>query len=1145
MSLLRDYVCALRENNALGVSETSSYGALQTLLSGVGANLKPSVRCVLHPQSQGAGLPDGGLFSREQLQPLGHDYEPTQALQMTPSRGVLEVKGTSANLQTLVASQQVAKYLAKYRKVICTNYREFAVVELQNETPRVLETFSFAPDEVTSNEAAFWAATNDIAAFESEHGERFTAFLERALLYGAPLASPEAVAGFMASCAREAKLRVQSGDVPSLQRVRSSLEAALDVSFGDSRATAFFESSLVQTLFYGVFSAWVLWGRDNPPASNGQSSTRFDWRASAHYLHVPVLQSLFYEISNPQTLQSLDLVEPLNWVSDALNRVDRASFDERFSDGSAVQYFYEPFLAAFDPELRKQLGVWYTPQSVVRYMVERVHRTLIEELGLPDGLADERVVVLDPCCGTGAYLVEVIRRIHQTLQEKDDDALGATDLKSAVLNRLYGFELLTAPFVVAHLQLGLLLGSLGAPLKDSERAKIFLTNALTGWSEPDGDQIKIEMPELRAERDAADKVKQEKKILVILGNPPYDGYAGIAMREERELSQAYRSTTNPQLPRPEGQGLNELYVRFFRMAERKITQDTGEGIVCFISNYSWLDGKSHTGMREAFLSRFSQISVDSLNGDRFRTGKVAPDGTPDPSIFSMPSNREGIQVGTAIALMVRRANHSTNIEYSMRYRDLWGTAKHAQLEAETAGTAQAEYATLQPPLALGLPFMPTRTRENYTIWPLLPDLFPTSFPGVKTSRDEVVIDIDRERLLARMTAYFDANVSHEQMRALSPPAMKDTAEFQAKSTRETLQTRGFLPDNIVRYCYRPFDVRWIYWEPETKLLDRNRADYWPHVFDGNLCMEGRSRVPQLNFDRGLTTPHLGDNMGNGLSLYFPLLLRDMTTANLFDDAGDIVTKPNLSALSQTYLSQMNSDARTLFLHALAIQHAPRYREENADALRLAWPRIPLPTDNRVLEVSGTLGETVSQLLDVLKPVGGVSTGAIRDELRVVGVVSRVGGGALDTGGGELALRAGWGYRNPQGAVMPGNGRVVAREWTPAERAQIESGAALHGLDLNSALAHWGENAVDVFINDVAFWSGIPSRVWSYTLGGYRVLKKWLSYREVAVLGRDLTTAEAREFRDIARRIAALLLLESPLDTNYEACSVATWSDEEA
>ncbi len=244
---LKPYLAALRENHALGVKETSSYGALQTLLDSVGAGLKPSVRCILHPASQGAGLPDGGLFPREQLQPLGQGFDPAKALQMLPARGVLEVKGTGANLQTLIASEQVGKYLAKYRKVICTNYREFAIIEQQGETAHTLEVFS-----LEASEAAFWAATGDLNAFCKKHEESFRAFLERALLYGAPLATPEAVAAFMASCAREAKVRVDRADVPALDKVKSSLEAALNVTFREARADAFFRSSLVQTLFYGV-----------------------------------------------------------------------------------------------------------------------------------------------------------------------------------------------------------------------------------------------------------------------------------------------------------------------------------------------------------------------------------------------------------------------------------------------------------------------------------------------------------------------------------------------------------------------------------------------------------------------------------------------------------------------------------------------------------------------------------------------------------------------------------------------------------------------------------------------------------------------------------------------------------------------------
>jgi len=1126
---LPNYIRALRENHALGVKETSSYGALQALLDSIGGALKPSVRCILHPASQGAGIPDGGLFPREQLQPLGRDFDPKSALQMIPARGVLEVKGTSENLQKIISSAQVAKYLNKYRKVICTNYREFAVVEQRGDTAHTLETFS-----MEASEAAFWAATNDLKSFEEKHSESLRAFLERALLYGAPLASPQAVASFMASCAREAKVRVDRADVQALENVRSSLEAALDVSFRAQKADAFFRSSLVQTLFYGVFSAWVLWCRENLATTGA----RFDWRTSAYYLRVPVIQGLFYEFSNPTTIQALDLRAPLDWVEEALNRVDRPAFESRFSDGAAVQYFYEPFLEAFDPLLREQLGVWYTPVSVVRYMVERVDQALKTELGIADGLADENVIVLDPCCGTGAFLVEVIRHIHNTLKARPQDALGSSDLKSAVLGRLYGFEILTAPFVVSHLQLGLLLDTLEAPLSAGERAQIFLTNALTGWQEPDAEQLKIALPGLAQEKEAAEKVKHEQKILVILGNPPYDGYAGVAVGEERELSEGYRAKTSAatDLPKPEGQGLNELYVRFFRMAERKITEDTGKGVVCYVSNNSWLDGKSHPIMRETYATRFSSIWIDNLNGDRYNTGKKTPDGKPDPSIFSTAGDPVGIQVGAAVALLVKKPSPSDGA--AIHYRDVWGTSKHAQLEAEAQGKIALEYGVLEPPRALGLPFKPTRSSADYMAWPRLPELFPFSSPGVTTSRDEVVVDVDCEQLEERMKAYFDPNVSDEQMKQVAPQAMKETSGFKVITTRRALQKRGFLPANIVHYAYRPFDARWLYWEPETKLLDRNRAEYWPHIFIGNIHMAA-IKFNRKGFEPPYATPNLSAYpiIERGANI-FPLYLRDTSAQNLFADTGEVPHKPNLSGAAVKYLSALDADAKRLFLHTLAIQHAPRYRGDNADALRLDWPRVPLPVERETLETSGELGATVAALLDVLQAVPGVTLGTIRPELGVLGNITRVGGGTLNPDAGDLTINVNWGSRT-KGAVMPGSGRIVERDWTPQERVAIEEGAQALGMDLEAALSLLGERAVDVYLNEAAFWNGVPSRVWAYTMGGYRVVKKWLSYRETDVLGRDLSKEEAREVTAIVRRIAALLLLETRLDANYAACSSRT------
>ena len=249
--------------------------------------------------------------------------------------------------------------------------------------------------------------------------------------------------------------------------------------------------------------------------------------------------------------------------------------------------------------------------------------------------------------------------------------------------RVFGFELMPAPFVVAHLQVGLTMQDLDAPLADdgAERPGIFLTNALTGW-EPRMTKP-LPFPELEEERDRAERVKQETPILVILGNPPYNGFAGMAVDEERELSEAYRTTRR--VRRPEGQGLNDLYVRFFRMAERRIAQKTGRGVVCFISNYSWLDGLSFTGMRERYLEAFDAIRIDCLNGDKYKTGKVAPDGTPDPSIFSTEGDPVGIQVWTAIATLVRKAEHAPAGEIGFRHLRGRGPIHRLRLSVSRSG----------------------------------------------------------------------------------------------------------------------------------------------------------------------------------------------------------------------------------------------------------------------------------------------------------------------------------------------------------------------------------------------------------------------------------------------------------------------------
>ena len=530
-------------------------------------------------------------------------------------------------------------------------------------------------------------------------------------------------------------------------------------------------------------------------------------------------------------------------------------------------------------------------------MVARVDKALQDDLGIAEGLAAENVYVLDPCCGTGAYMAEVLRRIAANLHGQGLGALAGARVKQAATERVFGFEIMPAPFVVAHLQVGLTMQDLDAPMAEdgTERAGVFLTNALTGW-EPRPSKP-LPFPELEEERDRAEQMKQDAPILVILGNPPYNGFAGMAVDEERELSEAYRATKR--VRRPEGQGLNDLYVRFFRMAERRIAEKTGQGVVCFISNYSWLDGLSFTGMRERYLEAFDAVRIDCLNGDKYKTGKVAPDGSPDPSIFSTESDPVGIQVGTAIATLVRKADHKP--ADAVGFRHLWGQAKPEELAATAEAAPDALYEAVTPVLPLGLPFVRTAVSAGWFDWPSLPDLFPVSFPGVKTSRDGFLVDIDLDRLRARVGDYFDGSLSHEEIERRYPAAMKTTARFDAPAVRDALLKRGG-PDEsgFIQYAYRPFDNRWLYWEGDTKLLDEKRSDYRLHMFEGNSWIEARERETKEDFSRGTLVSHMADNFGNGLSSYFPAWLQDDRLS-----AGEAnPRRPNLTPTAQRYLDRL-------------------------------------------------------------------------------------------------------------------------------------------------------------------------------------------------------------------------------------------------
>jgi len=1142
-------------SSGAAVKETSYYPTLANLFNEIGKQLKPQVTCIISVRNQGAGLPDGGFFTSDQFQ----RGSPTDWIPSTiPSRGVIEIKGTADDAWLTAEGEQISKYWGKYHQVLVTNYRDFLLIgQDASGKPIKLESFRFA-----DNDDAFWIAVASPRKTVGRLGDRFINYLKRVMLHAAPLSDPQDVAWFLASYAREAKARIDAQELSLLDGVRNALEESLGLKFEGVKGEHFFRSTLVQTLFYGVFSAWVLWSKQ---LSKTDDQSRFDWKSAAWSLRLPMIRELFEQVASPSKLGPLGLAEVLDWTGATLNRVDRNAFFGSFEEQQIVQYFYEPFLEAFDPDLRKELGVWYTPHEIVEYTVKRVDRVLRDELGIENGLADSRVLVLDPCCGTGSYLVEVLRHIVQALRDKGNDALVPSDVKRAALERVFGFEILPAPFIVAHLQIGLLLQNLGAEISDykKERAGVFLTNALTGWKAPDSVQRILYFPEMEKEREESHLIKHEKPILVVLGNPPYNAFAGVSPSEELGLVEPYKEGLISVWGIKKF-NLDDLYIRFFRLAERRIAEMTGKGVICYISNFSYLGEPSYVVMRKRLLDEFDKIWIDCMNGSSRETGKLTPDGKPDPSVFSTKYNPEGIRVGTAISLLVRKSDNPKGA--TVLFRHFWGVNKRGDL-LNSLGFEDfgSHYQLASPITQTRFSFRPSQALTEYLRWPTvleLSEIGALNGPIERRGGSFIAFRSDAGKLSA-LNQYLDPTYNNDQIKALAPRLMISSGEFKAEKTRGLLLKKKvkYDPTKIIRYSFKPFDVRLAYLDsaiqplfsrPSPELLrcrnipnngfviSRDTADkspegpplYYSQLVCDYSCISGGARhIPIWRRTESVRVKKKGKkNSGPPHS--------NQATLSGEPVRGSEPFKANLSASARNYLQtigipDIDSDPRSadlIWMHVLALGFSPAYLSDNADGIREGWPRVPLAKTLKALVISAQLGRQLAALLDTESEAPSVTSGVIRPELETIGVISRVGGGALNPDSEDLRVTARWGYGTE--VVMPGAGHIIKRDYTSEELGGIKYGALRNGVELEEFLSALGDTTYDVYLNDVAYWKNIPLRVWEYTLGGYQVIKKWLSYRAYDVMGRSITSEEAREMTNMSRRIASILLLETALDANY-------------
>ncbi len=608
--------------------------------------------------------------------------------------------------------------------------------------------------------------------------------------------------------------------------------------------------------------------------------------------------------------------------------------------------------------------------------------------------------MLDPGCGTGAYLVQVLNTIAATLRVKSGDALAAHDVKRISMERVFGFEILPAPFVISHLQLGLLLQNLGAPLAEdgTERVGVYLTNSLTGWEPPKGPKQHLIFAEMEAERDAAERVKRVEPILVVIGNPPYNAFAGVSPAEEEGLVEPYKDGLVSEWGIKKF-NLDDLYVRFFRLAERRIAERTRRGVVSYISNFSYLSDPSFVVMRKRFSDEFDKLWFDCMNGDSRETGKLTPDGKPDPSVFSTASNREGIRVGTAICLMVRPLQRARGPV--VRYRDFWGVNKRADLlRSLESENIDADYRLAAPSRANRYSFRPSVVAPDYETWPRPIDLCSEPpISGLQEMRKWALIDINKEALQERMEAYFNPEKDWSELKALGSGLTLDAGRFNAKEARtKLLKSERYVAEKIVRYALYPFDSRWAYHSNKRPLWNEPRPALAAQAWPGNRFFITRmfAERPHEHAPAIMTSLLPDYHLLRPNAVAIPLHLRHVQDQEddghhgrikAREDAPAAAPVGNLSPQARAYLKELDvadpdqdaNAASLVWLHALAISYSPSYLRENADAVRRNWPRIPLPASKDALLASAQLGRQLAALLNTETGVQAVTTGTARPE----------------------------------------------------------------------------------------------------------------------------------------------------------------------
>lgn len=759
-----------------------------------------------------------------------------------------------------------------------------------------------------------------------------------------------------------------------------------------------FADIYAETITYGMFAARFhdtdlnTFSRqeamDNLPASN------------------PFLKGLFEYIAGPA------LPKRLTYIVDDLVAVMRASdphslfvkYGRFTARNDPFVHFYEDFLAAYNPRKRKSRGVWYTPESVVDFIVRAVDDVLKTEFGLADGLADtskvivdwdtgtnhpktgkavtirkevHKVQILDPATGTGTFLAKAVQLISDRVKARAPGKWSGY-VEQDLLPRLHGFELLMASYAMCHMKLDMQLAQTGyKPSRNPPRLSVWLTNAL----EPAEREIRdLFFAPLAEEARGASEVKRQTPIMCVIGNPPYSGLSQNMGKWITGLVEDYKYVDGQHFGERK-HWLQDDYVKFIRMSEHLIGQNASGGVLGFITNHGYLDNPTFRGMRWHLLRTFDKVWVVDLHGNSNKK-ETTTDGSPDKNVFD-------IQQGVALIIAVRKGAGSTRLA-SVHHGDLWGS-RESKGEALWAGNCRSTCPNRLVPKA---PYYMLEPRSDddiasYSEGFSISDLFLRQCTGIITARDTLAVDFDRPSLQAKMAKFLDSRTSDEDTRRHFFGA-KETGKYQAGDSRgwKLPEKRKALRNmdwagQIAAIQYRPFDYRDILYHqdlvdwprldvmgsfaarPNMALLSpRMTADnFSPLVSAAIISNKTASRYDQtyffplyLNPERPADQADAFEHKARALNLD-PKLYAAICEAAGIDPADQAGPSDDFRAS----IDDLRPSEVKVFEYIYGVLHAPSYREAYAEFLKLDFPRIPYPASSEVFHAVSKKGEQLRRL----------------------------------------------------------------------------------------------------------------------------------------------------------------------------------------